>query len=106
MFDGAPASVSVGVTIDLLIEELGAGYSLSGEMQLVCDCVEVAVHVVADVRLLVSDVIAVGVLPLDRVVAVAPHDGVLHGDGAEEAVDHLSTALSGQFEGLLDRCVV
>ena len=29
---GAPASVSVGITVHLLVEELGAGYSLSGEV--------------------------------------------------------------------------
>ena len=90
----------------MLVEELGAGYSLPGEVQLAHDCVQIAVHTVADVCLPVSDVIAVGFLPLDRVGAVAPHDGVLHGDGAEEAIDHLSTAFSGEFEGLFDRCVV
>ena len=97
---------TVGVPVHLLVEELGAGYFLPGEVHLAHDCVQVAVHVVADVRLLVSNVVAVGLLPLDRGGAVAPHDGVVHGDGAEEGVDHFCTSTWGQFEGLLDRGVV
>ena len=68
--------------------------------------VQVAVHFVADARLSVSYVVSVGVLPLDCVGCIASHDGGLHGDRAEEGIDHLCRAFRGQFEGLFDRRIV
>jgi len=106
LLDGAPLGIAVGVATHLLVEELGAGDSFFSEVELAHDAVEVEVHFIADFGFAVPNVVLVGALPLDRIGPVAPHDGVLHGDGREEVVDHLAGPLCGQFEGLFDGAVV
>ena len=106
MLDGAPLGIAVDITLNLLVKELGAGYPFASEVELAHDVVEVSVHFIADFRFTVSNVGLVGALPFDCIGSIASHDGVLHGDGGEEVVDHFRISPRGQFEGLFDRAVV
>ena len=98
--------ITVEITAYLFVKELGVGDLARGEEELLHNRFEVEVHFMADFGFAVANVVLVGALPFDRIGPVAPHDGVLHGDGREEVVDHLAGPLCGQFEGLFDGAVV
>ena len=106
MLDGAPLGVTVDITADLLVKELGVGYSFSREVELAHNRVKVEAHFIADFGFAVPNVVLVGALPFDCIGPVASHDGVLHGDGREKVVDDLSGSFCGEFECLFDGAIV